>query len=346
MVNVKKNKNHSKSTRVNNSALFEIHDTTINVREIMGEIESRLKKISIDKNEIERISKLSFNPPSPSGYREFDALGTANLFENGVSIPKFTNPSFWFVRGPLKWLIVKIVSVFSLIDKKLSENRIRAFYNLIHELILLKNRTNKINEKLNFLYNDFSEMMARFKTGIYPDYLSFENFYDREYEVEKARVFIKNIDKAKKILIIGPGWGWILSHLLEGEIKFKAITDSEFKYNFIKREITSEIELIKSILNYNDYNKFQLIILYTNLAYLSGWYINTLIQGIFKKSNKGTEIYLLFNNFPETGNFPFESTGITKINEDKFLYYLKEIGFKNIRFIKYNTETLVKFYKQ
>jgi hypothetical protein len=58
-------------------------------------------------------------------------LAAANAFEKGISPPKFTNPKLWFIRGPIKWVFVSLVNLYSFIDKKLSENRIRAFFSVL-----------------------------------------------------------------------------------------------------------------------------------------------------------------------------------------------------------------------
>ena len=326
--------------------IFEIYDTNINVTEIMEEIESSLKRMAVDKEEIERISRLRFSPGSPSGYREFDSLGTANLFENGVSIPKFTNPSLWFVKGPLQWIITKIISFYAVIEKKLSENRIRAFYNVIHELVLLKNKVNRLQEKLDIFYSDFSEMMARLKTGLNPEYFVSDGMYDRDYEKHKTELVLSHIEKKDQVLVLYPGWGWILSALSEKGCRFNSVTDSEYKFRFIKKEISSAIELKNSLLDFTDYKKYNKIIIYRNLAFIPGWVIDSLLQKIKKLAAIKTELIIIYNNFPETAIFPFESAGITKVNEEKLSLYLKESGFNGIRFIRSNAEILVRFKKQ
>ncbi|PKA03348.1 LIC_10202 family protein, partial [Leptospira ellisii] len=52
--------------------LFEIRDSRINVREIMEEIESKLKKNPSTKEEIDKLTHWKFSPPGPEGYRDFD----------------------------------------------------------------------------------------------------------------------------------------------------------------------------------------------------------------------------------------------------------------------------------
>jgi len=288
---------------------------------------------------------LKFNPPGPSGFREFDPIGTANLFEKGISTPKFTNPSLWFFKGPLKWLIKKLVAIYSVIDRKVSENRISAFFNLIHEVVLLKNKINQQKEKLDLFYSDFSEMMTKLKTGLNPEYFVSDSLYDRDYERYKTGLIVKQLSSRDKVLVLYPGWGWILSALQENKIRFHSVTDSEFKYKFIKKEITSGIELQRSILDFTDYKKYNKIILYRNMAYLSGWLLDSMIHKIFKYASPATEIIMIYNNFPESSSFPFESAGITRINEKKLPLYLKEAGFKNARIAGNDSEFLVIFRK-
>ncbi|WP_425529045.1 LIC_10202 family protein, partial [Leptospira kmetyi] len=45
--------------------LFEIRDSRINVREIMEEIEAKLKKNPSTKEDIEKLTHWKFSPPSP-----------------------------------------------------------------------------------------------------------------------------------------------------------------------------------------------------------------------------------------------------------------------------------------
>ena len=170
-----------------NKEVFEIQNSDINVPEIMREIEASLKKRSIDKNEIERIAKLKLSADSPAGHREFDPSLTANLFEKGIAPPKFTNPHLWFIRGPLKWAIVKFTEIYSLVDKKLSENRIKAFYSVLHELILLKNKHQRLENKFNELYKHVVELRTSSRSG----------FFQNEY-YDNNRPLVESFSKSNR----------------------------------------------------------------------------------------------------------------------------------------------------
>ncbi len=135
---------------------FQIHDPEINVEEIMEDIESKLKSRDISKEDVERISKLRLSPFSKNSLREFDASLSANLFEKGISPPKFTNPKLWFFKGPLRWMLSKFVDFYALVDKKLSENRVRAFFQLLHEVVILKKRQDLLGQKLDEFYQEYS----------------------------------------------------------------------------------------------------------------------------------------------------------------------------------------------
>lgn len=127
--------------------LFEIRDSRINVREIMEEIEAKLKKNPSTKEDIEKLTHWKLSPPSPEGYRDFDPAEIAHLFEKGITPPKFSNPKLRFVRGPLKWLLIRFAEFYSFLDKKLSENRTRAFYSVLHELILIRSENQNLKRK-------------------------------------------------------------------------------------------------------------------------------------------------------------------------------------------------------
>ena len=138
--------------------IFEIHDSEINVSEIMKEIESNLSKRNINKEELNKIYRADFSPDSPGGYREFDPAYIANQFESGISPPKFQNKSLWFIRGPIKWIIVKLIELYSYVEKKLSFNRIRAFYSVVHELIVLKKRYDLLQSRFDELEKEVKEL--------------------------------------------------------------------------------------------------------------------------------------------------------------------------------------------
>lgn len=128
--------------------------------EVLRELERRVRSRGYNPEEVERIKKLNF-APTPSTMRGFDPGFTAELFENAVSPPNFSNPKYRFLRGPLRILARLIFPFLSQLFDKLSENKIQAFYNVVHELIALQYRNDLMAARLQEIHEEFLE----FKIG-------------------------------------------------------------------------------------------------------------------------------------------------------------------------------------
>ena len=72
----------------------------------------------------------------------------------------FTNPIFKYIRGPIRYLLVKFIEGYSLFDKKVSENRIRAFFNVVYELVLLRKKYESLDKKFHELYKEQNDLKA------------------------------------------------------------------------------------------------------------------------------------------------------------------------------------------
>jgi hypothetical protein len=209
-----------------NKEIFEIQNSDINVAEIMREIDSSLRQRSINKTDIERIAKLKLSSDSPAGHREFDPSLTANLFEKGIAPPKFTNPRYWFIKGPLKWMIVKFTEFYSLVDKKLSENRIKAFYSVLHELILLKANHRRLEQKISDLYKHVVDIRSN-----YPNTFQ-NNFYDNNkplsdgFQQSDLRI-LSLLRKDKATLVLLPDWDNFLNLLKLNQIPFQVVVQNK-----------------------------------------------------------------------------------------------------------------------
>ena len=313
-----------------NKEVFEIQNSDINVREIMADIESSLKKRPIDKNEIERIAKLKLSADSPAGHREFDPSLTANLFEKGIAPPKFTNPRLWFIRGPLKWAIVKFTETYSLVDKKLSENRIKAFYSVLHELILLKTKNQRLEKKLDELYKQVVEL----RTTTRPSFFQNE-YYDNNRPLEesfnKSNLRILSfLKKDKPTLVLLPDWENFLNLLKVNRISFHVLVQNKIQFDYIKTQITNEVTNTNSIQNFLDYRNYSNLILHCNACLLPAWILESLLLSWKENADSGTNCFIRFSNFSLDFHSPFQENYLTRIDLEKLLSYLKELGFKNI----------------
>jgi hypothetical protein len=296
----------------------------------MSEIESSLSQRSIDKKEIERISKLKLSADSPAGHREFDPSFTAHLFEKGISPPKFSNPRYWFIRGPLKWIIVKFTELYSLVDKKLSENRIKAFYSLLHELILIKAKNQKLEHKFNELYKHVIEL----RTSTRPSFFQNE-YYDNNKPLEegfsKSNLRILSLLKMEQpTLVLLPDWDHFLNLLKINNISYHAIVQNKNQFDYIHSQITNQITNIQLIQNFTDYKKYSNVILHCNASLLPAWILETLLINFSSYAEKNTVFFIRFSNSSLYCHSPFQENYQTRIELEILLSYLKDLGFKNV----------------
>ncbi len=314
----------------NNTEIFEIQNSDINVREIMEEIESSLNERSIDKSEIERIVKLKLSSDSPAGHREFDPSLTANLFEKGIAPPKFSNPRYWFIKGPLKWSIIKFTEFYSLVDKKLSENRIKAFYSVLHELILLKAKHRRLELKVAELYAQVVELRTSHQTKLFQN-----NFYDNDKPLSESfnqsdlRI-LSLLIKDKATLVLLPDWGNFLSLLKLNRIPFRAIVQNKSQADYISEKISNEVFIVEPINKFKEYKSYSNIILHCNACRLPAWVLEEVILNLKVNASSNTHFFLRFSNFALTNYSPFQENFQTRIDLNKIHSYLKDLGFKNI----------------
>ncbi|EMF79718.1 hypothetical protein LEP1GSC188_1601 [Leptospira weilii serovar Topaz str. LT2116] len=311
--------------------LFEIRDSRINVREIMEEIESKLKKNPSTKEDIEKFTHWKFSPPSPEGYRDFDPAEIAHLFEKGISPPKFSNPKLRFVRGPLKWLLIRFAEFYSFLDKKLSENRTRAFYSVLHELILIRCENQNLKRKMESFYSEFLEWNQAIGKEIRPEFLwANEDLYSENTVEESENFLLESIDPSEKVLVLSPGWGKILKQLLKLDFKFDSVSWNKSCSEFIGNSITTNTYLEEPGAIPKDCSKYSKIIIYENLSIHPHWLIEKTLRALSLGVSSGTEIRFRFSN--ENSNYPspFLPLRLTKIQEPLIRNYLKQLGFRNI----------------
>jgi hypothetical protein len=313
-----------------NKEIFEIQNSDINVQEIMEEIESSLKKRSIDKSEIERIVKLKLSSDSPAGHREFDPSLTANLFEKGIAPPKFTNPRLWFIRGPLKWAIVKFTEIYSLVDKKLSENRIKAFYSVLHELILLKTKHQRLENKFNELYKHVVELKTSSRPGFFQnEYYDNNRPLTESFSKSNSRI-LALLKKEKPTLVLLPDWENFLNLLKVNRFSFHVLVQNKIQFEYITTQISNQATHINSIQTFTDYKNYSNLVLQCNACLLPAWILENLLLSWKENADSGTQCFIRFSNSSLDFHSPFQENYQTRIDLKKLLPYLKELSFKNI----------------
>ncbi len=142
--------------------LFEIHVPGIDPEKLALELEKNFQSRSYDPIEVERVKNLSFTPVSPSGLTGFDPALTSDLYESPVLPPDFSSNKYRYLIGPLKIVARRLFNFFSHLFDKLSENKIQAFYNVVHELIALNYRHKILTEKFDIVLSEYLNLRAKF----------------------------------------------------------------------------------------------------------------------------------------------------------------------------------------
>jgi hypothetical protein len=316
-------------SKLNTNEIFEIQDSSVNIQEIMDEIESKLKDQNIDLDEINRISGFSARILTEKNKSSFDPAFTANLFEKGISPPKFTNPALWFMRGPLRWLAIKFIEFYSLFDKKVSDNRIKAFYAVIIELVTLKNKHDKLAERFDELYKDYIDLKSRIiQQPLRQVPLEFDSTMVNIIRKSNTRI-LNLISVNQKTIILYPEHDLLLMEMELSENPFFCLTEDIEQYKFLKKNITGNIEHINSIINFTNYKEYKNIVFSSNACLFPGWTIQKIIYNILKHADPETKIFLKYSNSSLSFHSPFQDVYRTKIIPELLIHNLREMGFKN-----------------
>jgi hypothetical protein len=305
---------------------FQIHDPEINVEEIMEDIESKLKSRDISKEDVERISKLRLSPFSKNSVREFDASLSANLFEKGISPPKFTNPKLWFFKGPLRWMLSKFVDFYALVDKKLSENRVRAFFQLLHEVVILKKRQDLLGQKLDEFYQEYSNNKYIAAKGLHQSTvyspLSIRVDFESGYPPESEDL-INLIKDCQPILILYPANLGFLEFCNNYLLKYRVVTPYPEDVNLIKRTITEFVTTQERISPNNS------VLFHANAClFPSGFWEGTLRQ--WRSIEQETKFFIRYRDRSNYNLSPFTDNLPLQIDSNQLVEYLRKLGFKNV----------------
>lgn len=317
---------------------LEIRDPLINVKEIVDEIESKIPLPPPTNLEWERISKMQFQPESPEGYRKFDPAGTAFLFEKGISAPKFTNPKLWFIKGPIKFLFTRFIEFYSLVDKKLSENRIKAFFSVLHELIRLTKRIHNIEIRLEKFYSSYllnSEIKSELK-NIDFGWSTFQ-YFDTPGKLNLWDLVIPDLKNKKEVSVLFPAWGYILKELTIANIRFQSYSNLDEEVSFIKSKITSQITKVSSLFPLSSFlPKENDVLIFIPLNRFPSFLLEKLFSELSSSMIPGSYLYFSIQQEKSLGLTPFQDIEVTKVDTDKLPIYLKTLGFKQERNLTQN----------
>lgn len=313
--------------------IFQIKNSEVQIKEILADLEKKLSLRNISKEELSRIQNLDLTSDVSSFNRQFDPAYIANQFEEGISIPKFTNPKYSFIKGPLKTIITKLIQFYSLLDKKLSENRIRAFYLVLHELIRSRKKIQRLEKKLFELSNILNQIQV--KQTVSKNTFEFSDYYklfqeDLEFDFTPIHSALHN---SKKILLIEPIHAQLPKEILSKGQELSILTSLlEKKESLLK--FTNSIFVQENIIEFKNYSEFDAIIYSGNICSLRPEFIHLLFLNFQKNSNTHTKFLISFSNQANSEILPFSLNSISKIDSEKFRIYLNELSFLNIKFLE------------
>lgn len=140
--------------------IFEIHAPGYDAQALSEDIERDLQSAPFDADDVRRVEQLNFAPVTPAGERGFDPALTAELFEQRVVTPDFRSRKFRFIRGPLRALASALFRFLVQLNEKLSENKVQAFYHVVHELIALSHRYERLQARFGEVQEELYRLRA------------------------------------------------------------------------------------------------------------------------------------------------------------------------------------------
>ena len=141
--------------------IFEIHAPGIDTSQVIASVEKRLEERGYDPDETKRIEELSFAPVSPAAEHGFDPAVTTELFERPVSAPDFKSLKYRRFPAPFRKGARWLFQFLSSVNEKLSQNRVQAFYNVVHEIISVNHRLKRLQRRFEALAADNLELRRR-----------------------------------------------------------------------------------------------------------------------------------------------------------------------------------------
>ncbi|TGM87362.1 LIC_10202 family protein [Leptospira bouyouniensis] len=316
--------------KFNPSPFVEIRDPQLNVQEIVETLESKIPLDPNQNNQWTELTKINYKPESPLGFRKFDPAGTAHLFEKGISSPKFSNPKFWYIRGPVKFIINRLISVYGQIDKKLSENRIRAFFSVLHELIRLGKRLEQMERRFDVFYRDH---LLHTNQKSSPNFSWATNSYFIDAGINPNwEVAVEDLKHSKQVLVLFPEWGEFLKQLSISKIPFQAVTSHSEHFDFIKSKVSHNVYYLENLfpLTQMKIQNFDILV-YLPLNKFPTFVIERLFSEITSVLTKGNHVYFSVSVIPEDNHRPFRDLQVSEINLELLPDYLNSLGLNSSR---------------
>ncbi len=305
-----------------NKDFIEISDPTIDVEQILTSIEKSLASACIDLEALSKFQNQRFTPLSPEGFRSFDPLGAAHSFEKGINPPKFTSPKLWFIRGPIKWIFVSLVNLYSFVDKKLSENRIKAFFSVLHELIRINRKLKSIEIQMDLISKQIYTESG--KQEFYKQSTD-SQFFDLGSSFQGLEELLGKLNPALHHIILLPETGDFQILLEREKISVESHSHNP---NTIDRLLKTRALQIKKTdpgsLSPKIPEKSEIII-EKPLTDLTPNQIRFLFSELSKKSPAQTKILFSISKLDSHSAFSLQSLSVC--NENKLTSFMAEVGF-------------------
>ncbi|MDF3822180.1 hypothetical protein P3G55_19905 [Leptospira sp. 96542] len=325
----------------NQTPFIEIRDPQLNVSEIMRSIESKIPLEPGHTRDWRELTKLSYKPESPEGFRKFDPAGTAHLFEKGITSPKFTNPKLWFIKGPIRYLVSRLISVYSLVDKKLSENRIRAFFSVLHELIRLGRRLENLEGRFDGFYKEY--LLKKLPDENIGGFGWANGSYFTDAGIDPSwNTAIEDLKHSQSVTVLFPRWGEILKQLSFLHIKFLAITTDPNEKDFIEKKISPSVQFQNSIFPIKQIvADGSDVLVYIPLNQFPSYFIEKLFVELSTSVSPKNSIYFSILTKPKSNIKPFSDVQVSEIDINSLPTYLERLGFTNERNLSDLSETKI-----
>lgn len=305
--------------------IFEIFDSEIDTLQLQEQI---LESLSNKNISISELDESSIN--NDDFFDEFDPSYIAYQFEKAIQLPKFQNTKLWFLKGPIKWLLIKLIKIYATVERKLSQNRISAVYALIHELARLRLKQKELEGEIQSLRREHFEFHDKIQGGGY-------KYFESEEWQERARTFLDKSDRRvisqvnaeDKILILLPDWINLLNYLSNKKIDFLALIENNRQFEYLGKFHKGQVQLIPDLSEFVQYDPFHKIILGCNASNLPAWYLDKILNNAVVNMTPGGKLFIKFSNHNISLKHPFQPAIQTNINRELLPGYLIQMGFVN-----------------
>ncbi len=135
--------------------IVEVNAPGLEEDQVRSSVEKRARQVRDSmSDEIQRVQDLDFSPDNKDRMSGFNPSRTTNLFEGQVSPPDFSSSKYKYLPRVFRRLASRIFPVFAVLYDKLSEKKIQAFYDVVHELMAINHRYNKLHQEFQELLKE------------------------------------------------------------------------------------------------------------------------------------------------------------------------------------------------